>query len=48
MALPLGEQEWLNWVNLFILHKLNDGTIQKLYSEWFSIPWPESGIWPKF
>jgi len=48
MGLPLGEQEWLNWVNLFILHKLNDGTIQKLYSEWFSIPWPESGIWPKF
>lgn len=48
MALPLGEQIWLNWVNQFIMHKLNEGVIQDLYAEWFAIPWPESGIWPSF
>lgn len=48
MALPLGEQVWLNWVNQFIMHKLNEGFIQDLYAEWFAIPWPEAGIWPNF
>lgn len=48
MAVKLGDQIWLNWVNLFILHKLNDGFIQDLYGKWFDVPWPKAGIWPNF
>jgi|ADurb_Gel_01_Slu_FD_contig_41_554499_length_907_multi_3_in_0_out_0_1 polar amino acid transport system substrate-binding protein len=48
MAVKQGDLVWLDWVNLFILHKLNDGVLQDLYAKWFNIPWPEAGIWPSF
>lgn len=47
MGVPLGDVVWLDWVNLFIEHKLNSGEIQKLYEKYFNVEFPE-GIWPSF
>lgn len=38
-GLPLGDQVWLNWVNIFIENLLAEGVIQKLYEEHFQVPW---------
>jgi len=46
MGVQLGDQVWLNWVNLFIDHMLNEGKIQELWQKHFKIPWTE--IWPSY
>jgi len=46
MGVPLGDQVWLNWVNLFIEHMLNERKIQELWVKHFEVPWTE--IWPSY
>jgi len=46
MAVQLGDQVWLNWVNLFIDHMLNEGKFQELWVKHFKVPWTE--IWPSY
>jgi len=46
IGLPLGDQVWLNWVNLFIDQMLNQGKIQELFEKHFKVPWTE--IWPSY
>lgn len=43
MGVVLGDQVWLNWVNLFIDHMLNGGKIQELWVKHFEVPW--TNIW---
>jgi len=46
MGVQIGDQVWLNWVNLFINHMLNDGKIQELWVKHFEVPWTK--IWPSY
>lgn len=41
MAVRRGDQEWLNWVNLFIDQMNRTGRNQELYLKWFGFPMPK-------
>jgi polar amino acid transport system substrate-binding protein len=43
MALPKGEQNWLNWLNLFIWEMQTTGRIAELFQQWFEMPAPKMG-----
>ena len=45
-GLPLGDQVWLNWANLFIEQKLAEGKFQELWVKHFQVPWID--IWPDY
>jgi polar amino acid transport system substrate-binding protein len=35
-----GDQDWLNYLNLFIFQTNNDGTNKELYKKWFGMDLP--------
>jgi polar amino acid transport system substrate-binding protein len=45
-GIPLGDQVWLNWANLFIEQNLAEGKFQELWEKHFKIPWID--IWPDY
>lgn len=40
LGVPRGDQEWLNWVNMFVYELNNSGTSYELYRKWFGADMP--------
>jgi polar amino acid transport system substrate-binding protein len=40
LGVPRGDQEWLNWVNMFVYELNNSGTSYELYNKWFGAEMP--------
>ena len=40
LGVPRGDQEWLNWVNMFVYELNSSGTSYELYRKWFNAEMP--------